>query len=127
MGDSLLIVAEDDGSWSGRGGGSLEEVLWKGEGAPEVVTIARGGVEEDTPPSLLIDGTNAWATFLKVGPDGSEGRAALVPLGEGRSPPAPSEEPFLARAATLGFAGGALATATLDGTSWHLRWAACTR
>jgi hypothetical protein len=127
LGDSLLVVAEDDGSWSGRGGGSLEEVVWKGEGTPDVVTLSRSGVEEETPPTILLDGANAWAAFVKVGPDGSEGRPALVPLVEGRGPPAPSEEPLLTRTATLGFAGGALATATLEGTSWHLRWATCIR
>jgi hypothetical protein len=125
--DSLLVVAEDDGSWSGRGGGSLEQVVWKGEGTPDVITLAHAGVEEDTPPSLLMDGAGAWAVFVGVGPDSSEGRAQLVPLGEGRSPSLPAEEPLLRRAAPLGFMGGALATATPDGTSWRLRWATCIR
>ncbi len=127
----LVVVAEDEGPSSGRGGGTLERVAWGGEASPDSSIVVRAGVEEETPPTV-ISGTprDLWLSFLDL-----QGNTEVVPLdmpGTVRSTaPAvrglPSREPIFDQGRLLAALGDRIAFATTDGTRWTLRWAACTR
>lgn len=128
---ALVVVAEDDGPASSRGGGSLERVVWRGDGAPESTSLVHAGVEEETPPLIILAaGGDAWLSFLDLA--GDTEIAPLPPAGASRpAGPAPrllaSREPLFSRARILGPLGDRLAFATADGPRWTLRWATCLR
>jgi hypothetical protein len=124
-GDGLVVVAEDDGP-SGRGGGSLERVLWRGDGPPDLTWLVRASVEEDAPP-LLIDaeGGGAWLSYRDL--SGEANLLSLDPSGRPRAHTGASPEPLLDGARLIGTAGGKLALLSQDGPHWALRWATCTR
>jgi hypothetical protein len=131
---ALLVVAEDDGSAGVVGGGSLEQVTWRGEGAPEVTHLVHGGVAEDSVPSIVASasGGDPWLVFRDV-----HGDAELMPLlpglGHAGVRPSPSVEPLLAGsrplAATAASPGvaGRLAVAAEGPAGWALRSLSCTR
>ena len=124
----LVVVAEDEGASSGRGGGSLERVVWRGEGTPVSSVVVRAGVEEESPPAIIMDASGeTWLSFLDL-----RGDTELVPLEALPSPapaaPAlPSLEPIFDRGRPLAALGGRIAFATTEGAAWTLRWATCTR
>ena len=124
---ALLVVAEDEGATVRRGGGSLEQVVWRGEGGPELAHLVRGGVEEGTPPRVLEgDQGQLRLSYVDVQGDG-----ALLPLTFGASAVRPSStvEPLLGRGRVLGATpghAGAWALAMQEANVWSLRWASCT-
>jgi hypothetical protein len=125
----LVVVAEDEGTTSGRGGGSLERIVWRGEGAPESSVIVQAGVEEETPPSIVSNGTGlSWLTFLDT--HGDVELASLEGHGSGASSsaasrPVPTHEPLFEHGRLLVAKGDRVAFATTDSTGWSVRWAAC--
>ena len=123
--DALVVIAEDDGAAAIRGGGSLEQVRWRGLGAPETAVVVRGGVDEDTAPAIVSVADDLWLTFLDV-----RGEADVLPLSMGQgaaSRAIPSVEPRIGGGRLLGGTTSRLGLATLDGAAWTLRWVACVR
>jgi hypothetical protein len=128
-GGALIVVAEDEGP-SGHGGGSLDQVVLRGDATPELRHLVRSGVEEETPPSLVRGlSDDLWLTFLDVQGDTELMPAALAP--PATSPPTPTHEPLLQGGRLLGASDSrrmALAVAPVTpSTTWTLRWATCTR
>jgi hypothetical protein len=125
----LEVIAKDDGK--AALGGSLERIVWKGDGEPERHALVRSGVEEELPPVVVPDvGALAWLSFLDV-----KGETELLPLaplppGTPSAAPKPTHEPLLAGGRILGvavpqLAPGRLALAVANGAAWSLTWAAC--
>jgi len=131
QGGALVVIAEDEGTASGRGGGSLERVSWRGDGSPEARVLVRSGVEEETPPAVIASASGeAWLSFLDLRGD-TEVEPLDAPDSTPRPPPASpplsSPEPLLDHGRLLAALGGRIALATTDGTRWTRRWATCAR
>ncbi len=124
--DALVVVAADDGGSGGRVGARLEQIVWRGTGAPEQTQLVRSGVEEETPPFLWQGaGSDLWLSFLDIYVDTEILPLSLRPTPDGHA--VPSREPSLRGTRVLGVVDGKFALATTDGTRWTLRWASCVR
>jgi hypothetical protein len=123
---ALEVIAMDDGEASL--GGSLERIVWKGDGEPERHALVRAGVEEELPPIVVPDvGALAWLSFLDV--NGDTELLPLAPLAPGTpaAPARPTREPLLAGARILGAADpGRLVLAVATGAGWSRESATCT-
>ena len=122
---ALVVVAEQDGA--GRAGGGLERVVWHGrvDETPESSRIIRTGVEEETPPAVVVGpGGQEWLTFLDV-----HGDTQLMPFAtDGPLTHAgAARESLLQGGRFLGALDGRIALAAADGARWSLRWMTCAR
>ena len=118
----LEVVAKDEAKIAL--GGSLERIVWKGDGEPERHALVHGGVEEELPPVVVPDvGGRAWLSFLDV-----KGDTELLPLPALASSAAavhPTQEPLLSGGRILSAASGRLALAIAQGPAWSLEAATC--